>query len=456
MKPNRFWIRNAVVASGDGFRAADVCIEGERIAAVDAPGAAPPLTPQDIDAAGLWLLPGGVDVHTHFGMPLRDGIASRGWRPSSLDALRGGTTTIIDFANPEPGESLHDAVARWRGRAEAGSGVDYGLHVTVPEPRPERLDEIPDLVAAGLPTFKAFLAYKGRLMLTNEELARVLRHVTAAGGGLLLHAEDGEWNDRVLHDLLARGATGPEHHPAAHPAGSEVAAIRDAAELVRVQGGSLTIVHLSTGAGLEAIRAARARGADIRAETCPQYLFRDEAWYSEGDTAALIAAFSPPLRSRPDNARLLQGLETGAIDWIATDHCAFPLELKRREAAQGFHRVPNGAAGVGERLRVVYTLAVRSGRITPERWIRLCCEAPADAMGLNGRKGRIAPGYDADLVLFDPDAEPTPWPDSEPSLWSDSAWAGAVRDVWLRGEPALREGAPVDPAPAGRFLPRFF
>jgi len=450
-----FWIRNAVVMTGEGPLEADVRVEGAVVAEVAVRPRDNATSPSDTDAAGLWLPPGGVDVHTHFGMPLRPGIASRGWRESSEAALLGGTTTIVDFANPEKGEPLPRAIDRWRAAADGTCLCDHGLHVTVCDIAPERLSELADVVAAGVPTIKAFLAYKDRLMLAPDEMRLLMRQVRDVGGHLLVHAEDGELNAAAEAQLVARGRTEPVWHTAAHPAASELEAVRTAMLLAEDTGCPLTIVHLSTAGGLELIRGARAVGVDIRAETCPQYLFRTDDRYAAGEDAALTALMSPPLRGEDDAAALREGLAAGDIAWLATDHCEFPLALKRREAAGGFPAVPNGAAGVGERLLVAYTLGVCAGLLTPVQWIRLCCEAPADLMGLAGRKGRVAPGHDADLVLFDPEAADTRLPvNADASLWAGDDWRGAVKAVWRRGEVVVVDGRLADDPAGGIYLPR--
>ncbi|MDO9170881.1 MAG: amidohydrolase family protein [bacterium] len=457
MTTPEFHLRNAVVMTGNGPSAADVHVRDGRVVDLHDRNGLSTVAAGDVDAAGLWLLPGGVDPHVHFGMPLRDGLSSRGWRESSTAALLGGTTTVIDFANPSRGEPIADAVLRWQAAADGACLCDWGLHATVCDIAPERLAELDGLVHAGVPTFKAFLAYKGRLMLAAAELRLLMRQVKDVGGHLLLHAEDGEMNAAAEAILAATGRTGPEWHPTAHGPESEVEAIRQAMLLAEETGCPLTVVHLSTAAGLDLIRGARAVGVDLRAETCPQYLFRDESLYARGGDDALTALMAPPLRSPADAAALLGGLADGDIAWLATDHCAFPLETKRREAAHGFAAVPNGTAGVGERLLAAYTLGVCRGLLTPERWVRVCCEAPAGRLGLAGRKGRVAAGYDADLVLFDPEATGTHLPidgHPDPSLWTGDDWCGRIVDVWRRGEQVVRDGKLVPGVSAGVFLPR--
>ena len=452
---NTFWIHNATLITGDGPHEADVRVEDSAIAEVVARPHDSAPTPDDVDAAGLWLLPGGVDVHTHFGMPLRPGITSCGWRESSEAALRGGTTTVIDFANPAKDEPLPWSLARWRDAADGACLCDYGQHMTMREITPERLIELEDIVAAGVPTIKAFLAYKGRLMLTADEMQLLMRQLRDLGAHLLVHAEDGELNAEAEAQLVGNGHTGPSWHTAAHQPTSEIEAVRTAMLLAADTGCPLTIVHLSTAGGLELIRGARAVGVDISAETCPQYLFRTDASYAESEDSALTAIMSPPLRSEADAASLRAGLADGEISWLATDHCQFPLDLKRQESANGFPAIPGGTAGVGERLLVTYTLGVCADLLSPESWIRLCCEQPAAMMGLAGRKGRVAEGYDADLVLFDPEATRTALPfNADSSLWTGDDWRGAVKDVWRRGARVVAHGRLVDDPDAGTFLHR--
>lgn len=452
-----FWIRNAVVMTGEGPLEADVRVDGETIAEVAVRPVMSLVGPDDVDADGLWLMPGGVDVHTHFGMPLRDGIASRGWRESSEAALLGGTTTVIDFANPEKGESLPRAVIRWIEAAQPECVCDFGLHVTVSEITPERLSELTDVIAAGVPTLKAFLAYKGRLMLSRDEMHLLMKQIRDVGGHLLVHAEDGEKIAADQDRLMRDGCTDFSWHTAAHHPDAEIEAVRTAMLLAEETGCPLTIVHLSTAGGLELIKGARAVGVDIRAETCPQYLFRTDEEYARGGDAALLAMMSPPLRTTLDAAYLRQGLADGDISWIATDHCEFPLELKRAESAKGFPAIPNGTGGVGERLIVAYTLGVCECLLEPEDWVRLCCEQPALRMGLGHRKGRIAVGLDADLVLFDPDALGTVLPrDERASLWSGEHWRGAVNSVWRRGRRVVVDGELSDDLGRGIYLPRSF
>ncbi|MBK8166738.1 MAG: amidohydrolase family protein [bacterium] len=454
-------IQGGKILTSDGPRPADIVVEGSAIAAVEPQrGGAP--APGDIDASGRWVLPGGIDAHTHFGMPLGGGLASLGWRESSAAALLGGTTTVIDFANPDRGEPLAAAVARWRGMADGRVLCDYGLHATVADAGIERLAEVPALVAAGVPTFKGFLAYKDRLMLSPAALGQLMAAVADAGGLLLVHAEDGELNAKVEAELVAAERTAPRWHPDAHPVESEVHAAVLALDLARQAGCPLMVVHMSAAGTLAALRRAQADreegGPAALGEVCLHHLFADDAAYRADDERALAAICSPPLRPAGHGAALLAALADGAIDMLSTDHCEFALAIKANAAAAGFPRIPNGCGGVGERLVLSYTLAVCEGRLDPWRWQQVMAERPALLMGLAGRKGRLEPGCDADIVLFDPEARYTwhvaPGSDAAGSLWDGREVTGRVTDVWLRGARAVQGGKLCKAQPGGRFLQR--
>jgi len=445
-----------------GLADADLRTVGEIITQVEA-DLAPTNGEEVINATGRWLLPGAVDGHTHFGMPLGSELSSLGWADSSAAALLGGTTTVIDFANPTEHESLSSAVARWRDLADGHTLCDYGLHVTVPETTPDRLAEIPSLIAAGLPTFKGFLAYKGRLMLRSDQMRTLMVAVHAHGGMLLVHAEDGEMNAAAEQVLQDTGRTAPVWHPLAHPPESETRAVREVLDLARTTGCPLAIVHLSLAESVDILKQTRAqRGPDhtgaLIGEVCLHHLFADESLYGAGHEAALGAICSPPLRPPENGPELLTALATGDLDFLSTDHCEFRLRDKSAAAAGGFTKVPNGCGGVGERLVMSYTRAVVTGAMSPQRWQDVLCARPAELLGLAGRKGRLAPGCDADIVLFDPEPEyrwkPLGASDRAGSIWAGTPVRGRVTDVWLRGTRVVAGGRLAPDQAGGVFVPR--
>jgi dihydropyrimidinase len=362
-------------------------------------------------------------------------------------------------------------VDRWLELAEGNCLCDYGLHATVSQVDDERLAELPLLVARGIPTFKGFLAYKDRLMLDEAELERLMRAVAACQGQLLVHAEDGELNAAAEAALIHTGRIGPEWHPRAHPPESEIKAVATALTLARRTSCPLTLVHLSLAASLAELRQARQQQATaarsstgetsmpaLRGEVCLHHLFASTGCCDGSYEASLRVVLSPPIRQVQDSAVLLEGLAAGELDLLSTDHCEFPLLTKAEAAHSGFPAIPNGAGGVGERLTISYSEAVVPGKLTPERWVQVCCEQPAELMGLGGRKGKIAPGYDADLVLFDPTAsqvwQPLGQSDAASSLWAGQQCAGMVRRDWLRGIEAVNEGSLARNLRNGQFLPR--
>ncbi|MEN8007371.1 MAG: amidohydrolase family protein [Candidatus Krumholzibacteriota bacterium] len=453
-------ISGGSIITDQGPTRADIHFEGARITAVTPPGE-PAGEETVVDAGGLLVLPGAVDAHTHFGMPLGQGISSLGWRESSEAALLGGTTTIIDFANPAVGEPLPQAVAKWRGMADGDILCDYGLHTTVTDVSPDRLAEIPGLVENGLATFKGFLAYKGRLMLAADDMKRLMEAVCKSGAMLLVHAEDGEMNAAAEETLLNTGRTGPNWHPFAHPDESEEKAVADILDMAAETGCPLTIVHMSLARSLVLLKKARKKRNNtitLLGEVCLHHLFADSGLYKAGHGAALASICSPPLRAAGNGDDLLAGLVAGDLDFLSTDHCEFSLAVKSAAAGGGFPRVPNGCGGVGERLAVTYSLAVKSGKMSPARWIEVCCRRPAELMGLKDRKGQLKPGFDADIVLFDPAAEyrwePLGASDRAGSLWAGLPVSGRVRDVWLRGRQVVSQGVLTLDQPGGQFLPR--
>ncbi len=458
-------LQGGLLATPQGLLEADLDFSGQEIVQVTPRGSCESPEPDHvIDVTNRWVLPGAVDAHTHFGMPLSRGLTSLGWRESSEAALLGGTTTIIDFANPAAGQSLSEAVARWQNAADHRCLCDYSLHVTVVDTSEDRLNEIPLLVAAGLPTFKGFLAYKGRLMLEPERLRLLMVAVREAGAMLLVHAEDGEINAAAESILRDTGRIGPRWHPLAHPDRSEEKAVAEAAAMALETDCPLLLVHLSLGASLDRLQDARTqrnhqkKSTLLLGEVCLHHLLADESFYEAGHEAALGAICSPPLRNTSNHKPLGQGLSKGHLDLLSTDHCEFDLKTKAAAAGGGFYCVPNGCGGVGERLVLSHTHLVANGMMSPERWVDVISEAPARIMGLGHRKGRLEAGFDADLVIFNPKPEyrwePLAQSDRAGSLWTGMPAQGVVQDVWLRGQQVVQNGRLVQEQPGGSFLPR--
>jgi dihydropyrimidinase len=390
-------IKNGTLVTADATYPADVGVRGERITAIGK-GL---LGRQAIDATGLLVTPGAVDVHVHLQMPAGPGlVSSDDFFTGTRAAAFGGTTTVIDFVEAEPTQSLVKALAARRAQADGRVVVDYGLHMTIATADLAKLNEVPALVAAGCASFKLYLAYEG-FQLDDGGFLQALEAIHEAGGLPIVHAENGDVIRTLVDRYRAQGRIAPRWHVHSHPALMEAEATGRAIDLATLAGAPLYIVHISCTQVVERVVAARARGLPIYGETCPQYLLLTQARYSQPGLEGTLPVCSPPLRSEADQARLWDALARGELQVVATDHCAFTRADKGR-GLHDFSQVPGGLPGIEARFPLLFAFGVRMGRISLNSWIDLCCTAPAHLFGLE-RKGVIAVGYDADLVVFDPE-----------------------------------------------------
>ena len=433
----------------------DVAVSGEQIAAV---GEISENAAEEIDAEGKWLLPGGIDVHTHLNLTVGENSTCDGWEQGSAAAIAGGTTTVIEHISFDPSGSCRAALRQAFLDASGRSCCDYGLHGVAQQVDEELLRTLPAAVEEGLPSWKAYTTYSDPVC--GQELEELFRAAKEAGAVVCVHCEDDELLAAARSKLAAADRIGPEYHAAARPAYCEARSVREVLAAARAAGDApVHIVHLSTAAGLHEIRQARAAGqTDITVETCPQYLLLDESLYRRGTDQALRAAMSPPLRTPDDAVALWQGLSRGDIDIIATDHCAFSLSQKE-QGWNDFRCTPNGAPGVEERLTLILSEGVNRGRITLEQAAELLATNPARRFGL-ARKGRIAEGCDADLVLFDPAAlsrfpSPPLHGGAAYSLYSLLPLQGRVEKVWLRGRLAYDKGEVLARPGQGKYVERY-
>ncbi len=458
-------VRGGTVVDPIGSRAADVRIDGERIVEVgpelDASGA------EVLDAGGALVIPGAIDVHTHFDLPVGAVRSADDFESGTIAAACGGTTCVIDFAGAGR-EPPVEALRTWHEKARGRAAIDYGFHLTVtevPEDPAEAGARFRWFVSEGVTSVKLYLAYPERLMVDAATLRRALVAATAAGVLVCVHAEDGLEADRRTAELLAAGRAEPAALSLARPPEIEAAAVRAAAGLAAEVGAPLYVVHLSSAAGLEAVREARAAGANVLAETCPQYLFltADRLEGPPDEAAGFVCV--PPLRADADREALWRALGSGELQAVSTDHCPFTRADRRRGTRTGagrwsaFTEIPGGLPGVETRLSLVFQ-GVRDGRLTPERWVELTSTAPARLFGLADRKGSISPGMDADIVVFDPAAtkrldarslhmrtDHSPYADLTVTGWP-AATISRGRVVALGGEPAAGLGG------RGRFMAR--
>jgi dihydropyrimidinase len=449
------------VVTVGGSMVADVAVADGRIAEVGERLAERYAGAATVDASGLLVLPGCVDVHTHTRLP--SGEEPDRFFADSVAAAFGGTTTFLAFNNPGTGisdegsASLIAGLREFQARTEGEAAVDYGLSAVISGQQDDPISELPELIAAGVPTAKAFMVYDFRL--TDERLFAALRAMGRHGGMLQVHCENATVVDALVADAVARGNVSCRHHALTRPTYAEAEATHRAIALAKGADASVYIVHLSCADALAEVAAAKARGWPVYAETCPHYLTLTDERYDEPDEQEVIkSVISPPLRSESDRGALWLGLRAGGLDLVATDHVPDRLAVEKRCPAPPFPQISNGAPGIETLLSVVYGEGVAGGQIGMERMVDLLATTPARLFGLSS-KGAIEVGRDGDLVLFDPNAKRT-IRQSELHHTGDFTpfegreVRGAVRSVFLRGAPVIRDGSFVGSRGTGRFLER--
>jgi dihydropyrimidinase len=453
-------IRNGTVLTDAGRAAADVCVEHGVVARI---GPHLPLqADRVIDASGLLVMPGGIDAHTHLDMPAGDITSTDDFETGTIAAAHGGTTAIIDFATPEPGESLLAALDTWKTKAAAKAVVDYGFHMVLRDFGARTAAEVDRLAGSeGVTSFKMFMAYPGRLMADDGAIFAAMRHARDRGGLVMVHAENGGAIEVLVSEALRRGDTAPRFHALTRPPRAEAEATSRAVALAEMAGAPVFVVHLSCAEALEAVRQGRARGVAVVAETCPQYLCLSDAEYGRGGFDAAKFVMSPPLRPAPHQEALWSGLAARDLQTVGTDHCPFGLNdpPHKQRGRDDFSKIPNGAPGIETRLMLLWDAGVRAGRITPERFVEISAAAPAKVFGLWPRKGTIAEGSDADIVLWNPGrtvslSASTHHMHVDYSLYEGRTVTGVPETVLSRGEIVIDRGVFVGRRGRGRFLAR--
>lgn len=400
-----------IITASDTFQA-DILIDGEKISSIgnnlEAEGA------DVIDATAKLIMPGGVDPHTHFNLPMFGTVSSDDHYTGHKAAAFGGTTTALDFV-PQDEEFIPACIEAWHKRADPLAAIDYGFHMNITHFDYRVANEISELSKLGISSIKVFTAYNDRLRLKDGEIFQVLRLAKKNKLLTMLHAENGDVIDILVADALAAGHTTPEWHALTRPGWGEVEAALRGAALAAQADAPLYIVHMNVAGEVNQLRFAREHGVNVMGETCPQYLFFSMDKLRNPDGAKWVC--SPPLRSPTDNVQLWQGLADGTIQTIGTDHCAFffdgtkpilyeghPIMIPGKELGKDdFTKIPNGLPGVGDRLPILWTYAVRSGKLSPNQFVALTSTNAAKIFGLYPRKGTIMPGSDADIVIWDPD-----------------------------------------------------
>jgi len=411
---------------------------------------------ETIDATEKLVLPGAIDEHVHLEMPVGEFASSDDFYTGTVAAACGGTTSIVDFAEPRPGQPLVEGLRERRAKADGKVVIDYGMHMTLSRADDKTLAQIPASIGAGAASFKLYMAYEG-LRLNDEGLLRALAALSEHGGRALVHAENHHAIAYLTAKALAEGRTGPENHPLTRPDIMEAEAIHRLLSLARVTGAPLVLAHLSCARGLAAVRGARERGQTVWVETCPQYLLLDEKEYRRPGFEGAKFVMAPPPRTAADRAALWAGLAAGEIDTVATDHCPFFYATQKTRGRDDFSRIPGGAPGIETRLTLLYTHGVRSGHLTPERWVEVCCTEPARRFGLIPRKGSLSVGADADVVIFDPARRVTLRAETlhqnvDYCPYEDWEVHGYPETVISRGEIIVRDGEFIAATGRGQFL----
>ena len=388
-----------IVTATDLYRG-DVFVDGDKISVIGTALSIP--ADRIIDATGKYVLPGGIDVHTHLDMPFGGTTSADDFESGTIAAAHGGTTTVVDFAIQYRGQTLHHAWETWMKKAEGKAAIDYGFHMIVTELNDQVEQEMDALVRQGVTSFKLFMAYPGVFMLDDASIFKALLRTGKNGGTICMHAENGGVIDVLVQRALAEGKTAPKYHALTRPVRAEAEATHRAIALAEMAGVPIYIVHLSAAEALEMVTEARDRGLYAFAETCPQYLFLSYDNYEEPGFDGAKYVMSPPLRLKETQDRLWRGLAFNDLQCISTDHCPFCMKEQKELGVGDFSKIPNGAPGIETRMSLVYDGGVRTGRMSLNRFVEVTSTSPARIFGLFPRKGTIAPGSDADIVVFDP------------------------------------------------------
>jgi dihydropyrimidinase len=394
-------IRNGSVVTASDTYQADIAIANGKVAAIarDLPAQS---ASQILDAADKLVLPGGIDVHTHLDMPFGGTTSADDFETGTRAAAFGGTTTLIDFAIQYKGQRLRQAFDTWMSKASNKAVSDYAFHCIVTDVSGGQLSEMNDLVHEGVTSFKLFMAYPGVFMLDDGSIFKALQTTSKNGGLVCMHAENGSAIDVIVQQALAEGKKAPKYHALTRPTTAEAEATARAIALAEMAGAPIYIVHLSCNDALERVREARDRGLPVYAETCPQYLYLSIENFDAPGFEGAKYVFTPPLREKWHQEKLWNGLKCDHLQVVSTDHCPFCFKEQKELGRDDFTKIPNGGPGIEHRMSLIYSGGVASGRFSANRFVELVSTTPAKLFGLYPRKGTIAVGSDADLVIFDP------------------------------------------------------
>ena len=460
-------IRGGLVIGPVSAQPLDVLIDGERIVALLAPGDTSlgadlaATVDEVIDATGKYVVPGGVDAHTHMELPFGGTFASDTFETGTRAAAHGGTTTIVDFAVQRAGERVQDGLTAWHEKARGNCAIDYAFHQIIGGVDDESLKAMDELVSEGITSFKLFMAYPGVFYSDDGQILRAMQTAAQNGSMIMMHAENGTAIDVLVAQALARGETAPRYHGLTRPWETEEEATHRAIMLARITGAPLYIVHMSAKQAVSTLAAARGEGWTVFGETCPQYLYLslEEQLSAPGFEGAKWVC-STPLRSRQEGHQdeLWRYLRTGDLSVVSTDHCPFCFKEQKELGVGDFSKIPNGIGSVEHRMELLYQ-GVVNGEISLERWVETCCTTPARMFGMYPNKGVIAPGADADVVVYDPLAKTRISVETHHMNMDHSAWEGydidgGVDTVLSRGRVVVRRGDYLGAKGHGQFVKR--
>jgi dihydropyrimidinase len=455
-------IKNGHVITATDSYIGDILIEGEKITAIGSNLTAGSNLPAQadtvIDATGLLVLPGGIDPHVHLDMPFMGTFSSDTHETGTRAALFGGTTTVIDFVLQTQGRSLKEALGQWNSRARGTAVGDYSFHMAVTDFNDSTRQEIREMIESeGITSFKTFMAYKGALMIDDRQMTALMQEVRQQGGLVTVHATNGDMIDYLIAKHRAEGKLGPRYHYLSQPEVTEAEASGRFADIADYTGCPGYIVHLTCEGALNAVRNATRRNQHLFVETCIQYLLLDDSLY-EKDFEGAKWVMSPPLRKPKDQTTLWAGINQGLVNVVATDHCPFRWEQKRL-GEKDFSKIPNGHPAIENRMELLYSEGVHKGRISLNKYVEVACTNPAKIFGMFPRKGTIAPGSDADIVLFDPNkthtlSAATHHMNVDYSAYEGWELTGKVKTVLLRGRIAIDDNKCLVEKGYGQFIKR--
>ena len=452
----RTLFKGGTVVSGTGTKRADLLIENEKI--VESGRNLKADADKVVDVTGCFLFPGFIDAHTHFDLDVCNTTTADDFYTGSRAALRGGTTTVIDFACPNKGESLQYGLDLWHKKADGRTFCDYGFHMTIDDWNESIRAELPDMFAKGISSFKMYMSFPA-MMVGDRVMFWALKELKSLGGICGVHCENAGVIDGMIAERKNSGQFSPACHPLTRPPYLEAEAVSRLLRIAQAAEAPVVIVHLTNQEALKEVQHARDRGQKVYVETCPQYLLLDDSvYFNEDYSQAARYVCAPPIRDKSQQALLWKALRRGDIQTISTDHCSFTLEQKDA-GREDFTKIPGGLPGVETRGELIYSYGVAAKRISAQRMCLALSENPARMYGLFPRKGHLRPGADADIVVYDPGASHVIRADDcvanvDYNPYEGFVTAGGIRQVWLRGNLAVENGKVLDETPQGRYMAR--